>query len=74
MYPKDKHSSGNQIPFSSWFNDRFTVDVIITIASMIIWHDYLTKAFSHQLSMCLPSDLELERCLLVERHLFMHIA
>ena len=45
MYPKDEHNSGNQIPFSSRFNDRFTIDAIITIASMIIWHEYLTKDF-----------------------------
>ena len=60
MYPKDEYNSGNQIPFSSWFNDRFTIDAIITIASMIIWHGYLTKDFSHQLSMCLLCGLACE--------------
>ena len=47
MYPKDEHNSGNQIPFLSQFNDRFTIDARITIASMIIWHEYLTKDFLH---------------------------
>ena len=51
MYPKNEQSNGNQIFFSSWFNDKFTIDAIIIIISMIIWHEYLTRDFSNQLHM-----------------------
>ena len=47
MFPKDEHNSGNQIPFSSQLNDRFTIDAIITIESMIILCEYLTKDTSY---------------------------
>ena len=48
---KDEHSNGNQILFSSWFNEKFIIDAFITIVSMIISQEYLTEDFLYQVFM-----------------------